>query len=786
MATQIGEASVALKFDTKNAASQLKSDVSSAAESAEKTMSAWSVAVGSIAANAFSKAASVVTESLASGVKRLDTIANSKVVFQAMGYAVDDVNKSMDGLTTYLDGLPTSMDSAVQGVQILSASFGGIDAGTRAFKAMNDAGLAFGATSDQVSNAIFQLSQTSLDGPLDAATWNSLRNSGFSPVFAAMAEEAGITVGELKEQFGGNGTKTVGDFLKELEKLDTQGGGAMESLASLARKNTNGIGTAVENVRNRLAKAWAQILDGIGRDKIASAINSVSSSFSKIADQLLGLVNWAKQNKDWLLPLTEGVVVFVAAFAAVGKVVEVVAIVKGLSAAVAALTSPIGLVAVGVAAVAALVVTNWDKIQPILQLACEWVQDNILPAIQAVVDWVKTNIVPVVQNIFSKVGVIVGKIIELIKNVWTAVTEVVGALMPVITPVVDGIVAFIGGAIHAVLGLVDNLLGLIDGLLGAAVWTWKNIISPIVSFVSGVVKSITTVVQGFLTRTQAILTTLVNAWSSAFNNVKNFVSGAVNAIVNFITGIPGRVSGAINNVKNFFVNAFNTARDWVRNTVNNIVGFVTGIPGRVSGAINNVKNTFANAFNSAKNTINGAVNAIVGFVTGIPGRIGGKINEIKNKFVQAFNDIKRVVKEAVDAVVGFVTSIPSRIGDIGGQIGGAISSGVSGAISSAQSAIEGLLSNIPGLATGGYVHATPGGTLAVIGEGGEDEFVIPRSQMIDILTGVATRPLPELKAENMRVDGGGVVVYNTYEINSTLDADDIGRRINNSIRLATL
>jgi len=91
---------------------------------------------------------------------------------------------------------------------------------------MNDAGLAFGATTDQIENGIMQLSQLSLDGPLDAATWNSLRNSGFEPVFSAMAQEAGVTVGELKESFGGNGTKTVGEFLDALVKMDEEGTGA--------------------------------------------------------------------------------------------------------------------------------------------------------------------------------------------------------------------------------------------------------------------------------------------------------------------------------------------------------------------------------------------------------------------------------------------------------------------------------------------------------------------------------------------------------------------------------
>ena len=120
---------------------------------------------------------------------------------------------------------------------------------------MNDAGLAFGATSADIDNAIRQLSQLSMDGPLDAQTWNSLMDNGFGPVMAKMAEQAGITVGELKKQFGGNGTRTVGEFIEMLEKMDTEGTDSMDSLASVARKNTGGIATAIKNLQTRIQKA---------------------------------------------------------------------------------------------------------------------------------------------------------------------------------------------------------------------------------------------------------------------------------------------------------------------------------------------------------------------------------------------------------------------------------------------------------------------------------------------------------------------------------------------------
>lgn len=212
-----------------------------------------------------------------SAFSRIDTLNNAPKMFSAMGYAVGDVSTVMSGLNTYLDGLPTSLDSAVRSTQELAASFGGVKQGERIFRAMNNAGLAFNATTDQVQNAITQLSQLSLDGPLDAETWNSLRDSGFSPVFAAMAKEAGVTVGALRDDFGGNGTKSVQDFLDQLIKLDDEGSAGMQSLASMARANTDGIATSFANLKTAVVRSVAEVVNQI--PNFTQSIRGIGKAF---------------------------------------------------------------------------------------------------------------------------------------------------------------------------------------------------------------------------------------------------------------------------------------------------------------------------------------------------------------------------------------------------------------------------------------------------------------------------------------------------------------------------
>ncbi len=247
--------------------------------------------IGDIAKNTFTatfaSVSALLTTSIGGAISRIDTLSNAPRVFEALGYSAESVSASMGDLNEYLNGLPTTLDSAVSQVQALSSSFGGIENGTKYFKALNNAGLAFGATTDQIENGITQLSQLSLDGPLDAATWNSLRNSGFGPVFAAMAEQAGVTVGQLEEDFGGNGTKTVQDFLDNLIELDEKGNGAMSSLSELARVNTDGIATSFKNARTAISRGMSSIIENI--PNLASNVALAGKSIEGVLKGTMGI-----------------------------------------------------------------------------------------------------------------------------------------------------------------------------------------------------------------------------------------------------------------------------------------------------------------------------------------------------------------------------------------------------------------------------------------------------------------------------------------------------------------
>lgn len=441
MADTVGELRIGLSFDD----GKLKGSLNNVERSVENTGktsgskfgSAWTVAAGNLISKGISKITTSITNNLDRAIKRVDTLANAQNVFKAMGYAVDDVDASMKLLNDYLDGLPTSMTDAVQNVQALSASFGGITKGTEYFKAMNDAALAFTTNGAEAANgAIMQLSQIPLDGPLDAQTWNSLRNNGFTPVFAAMAKEAGITVSELKESFGARGTKTVQDFLNALVKMDKEGTSSMESLSSIAKKNTNGIGTALENVQNRIGKAIAKIIDHIGQEKISSAINDISAGFSQVADVVIGIMDFVGQNK-WILDM---VLAFFAGLLAMGIATKIQAFFAMLTAFAA--TNPVVLAIGAIVAVLTLVMTHLDEVGKFFETVFNGIGDiifNVGKAFSdfwgAIVDGAK-GAFEGIANIFSGLAKFFGTIFS---NAWAAVKAVFSTGGKIFMGIVDGI-----------------------------------------------------------------------------------------------------------------------------------------------------------------------------------------------------------------------------------------------------------------------------------------------------------------------------------------------------------
>jgi hypothetical protein len=164
------------------------------------------------------------------------------------------------------------------------------------------------------------------------------------------------------------------------------------------------------------------------------------------------------------------------------------------------------------------------------------------------------------------------------------------------------------------------------------------------------------------------------------------------------------------------------------------------------------------------NALTGIGGSVLGFLKGVDW--GQLFNTIKNALatigVAVFNFINSVdwlgllativfALTGIGAAVlnfivsqdwgGLLTTIVNALADIGnqilqfflhvdwGQVGSALLNAITGALSGIGGGVVDTVKHALGLAEGGIVTHRPGGVLAVIGEGGEDEYVIPASKM---------------------------------------------------------
>lgn len=468
---------------------------------AKKTSSgfsaAWAGAIGGLVATVAQKGFALISASIDGAVKRVDTLNNSARTFENMGIATADSKKAMDALQKSIKGLPTPLDGAVRGMTALTATYGNIDKGQKVFSALNNAILGFGGSAFEVDNAITQLSQLPMDGPLDAQTWNSLRNSGITPVLVAMAKDSGMSVSQMKEAFG-KGELTVRDFTDRLVKLNEKGGGGLKSLEKIAKDSTGGIGTGFANMQTAVSRGVANIIQSIGSANISSAITAIGSGFEIVLSAISNVIgfisttgaaftNWVKENSVLVTNLAiifgtlliPQIVVFgvqstiaFAKFIAGAVAAGVQSLIAGARMAAAWLLAlgPIGLIVAAVAGATALIIANWKAVSSFVggvwANITKWAGDtwkSIRGFFGNIAGWFGSVFTSASNNVKSAFGGVIGffrglwkGIVSIFGSVGTSVGNAIGnAFKSVIRGVLSGAINIINGFINAINGAID-------------------------------------------------------------------------------------------------------------------------------------------------------------------------------------------------------------------------------------------------------------------------------------------------------------------------------------------
>lgn len=247
------------------------------------------------AAAVTTKAMGVISNSIGSAVGRADQMNNFPKVMKNLGYSSQDAAASIKKISNALDGLPTTSSAMTGMVQQLAPLTSNLDEATDIALAFNNAMLAGGASTMEQENALTQYTQMLSAGKVDMQAWRSIQAAmpgQLNQVAEAMLG-AGKNSNDLYEAMK-NGSISFDDFNKKVMELNQNGFGKYASFAQQAKDATQGIGTAMENVKNRVAKAVQKVIEAVGVENIAGVINGFSSQFGKVGDAAASMVTGVK------------------------------------------------------------------------------------------------------------------------------------------------------------------------------------------------------------------------------------------------------------------------------------------------------------------------------------------------------------------------------------------------------------------------------------------------------------------------------------------------------------
>jgi tape measure domain-containing protein len=239
--------------------------------------SAISVALGNLLSGAVQKVGSAISGSVDSAISRVDTMNNFSKVMSNMGISADDANEAIKTLSgDALKGLPTTLDSAVSGVQRLTSKNQDVKKSTDYFLAMNNAIVAGGTDMGIQQSAIEQLSQAYAKGRMDMNEWRAIQQA-MPAQLNQVAKAMGMTTDELGEGLR-KGSVSMDSFMDTLVKLNKEGVEGFASLEEQARSATGGIATQMTNMNTAVTRAVANVIDKF------NSTGAVSKSISLITN----------------------------------------------------------------------------------------------------------------------------------------------------------------------------------------------------------------------------------------------------------------------------------------------------------------------------------------------------------------------------------------------------------------------------------------------------------------------------------------------------------------------
>ncbi|NSW14960.1 tape measure protein [Enterococcus faecalis] len=578
--------------------------------------SIWTSFVGNFLASGatkiISKGIGLITSNIDGAINRVDTLNNANRVFENMGFSAGETSKTMDSLKKSIQGLPTPLDSAIKGVQLIASSTNDLGKSEQIFAALNNGILGFGGSAEMVDNAIIQLSQSFSNGKVDAQTWNSMINSGLGPALNALAKQMGLTAGQMKEGLS-DGSISVEEFQDSLIKLNKEGGGGLKSLEQIAKDSTAGIKTGLANMKTAIVRGVANVVTKIDEGLKGAGFGSISeiiadkgakmeAALSKFAEMIPPMIKTAKTLYDTLKP-------YAPLLAGLAGSIGTLMLAKKVSAAF----------------------TAWQKATEGLSIAQAILNSTMLAN-------------PFVAILAAVVGLVTGFIYlwktnegfrDAVKNIWKNIQEVISSAADVVVKAWDSTMEFFSNMWDGTKEAFSNAGTWMKEAPGNAADWIKNKWNGTKEFFSGL-------------------------WDSTKEGLKNTWENIKQGAADSAKSVGESFKNGFDNAKDWFKgigksisDVFTTAFDFVWKYIGPLV---TGVKNAFLHMSFFLKNLWKNLVNIGENLFTILKNVILAPILFVTSMITGGWEEAKENMIAVWNNITEAASEIWNSITSIISN----------------------------------------------------------------------------------------------------------------------------------
>lgn len=402
------------------------------------------------------------------------------------------------------------------------------------------------------------------------------------------------------------------------------------------------------------------------------------------------------------------------------------------------------------------------KVLPAVGSLVDWITGSLVPALKDAGAWMERNsgwlglLASTLGGAAIAIGVIVGamRLWAMVTAAYTAVQWALNAAMDAnpVGIIIVAIAALVAGLIYAyhhfegfrkvvdtvfagiktvISAVVNWVVGTAwpfmqkawAGIAAGALWLWHNVIEPVAAGIGTAIRWVAGVIMWIV----GVVRTVGSAIASVFAFVMRIVTSVANLFIWLGRKVIGPIIGFIIGYIRFLASIFVWLYQNVALPIFNAIATAVRFLGSVFAWLYEygIKAPF-NAVVAAFAWIWGKISPIFEKIKGAVGKVGDTFKSIfgaiSGYIRGAFNGAIDIAKGAINGIIGLVNN---AIGFINRNM------------------IDGLnhvpgvdfphIPTLPKLAKGGTVHPTPGGTPVIMGDGGEVEYGIPRSDLKKII-----------------------------------------------------